>query len=97
MSASLYSAMGNVHTSLAESRPSRWPCDWNATAEHGVVRWRRIDLARVVAARFGVTLAERTVGGLLRELGFRRLSVRPRHPGQDAAAQASFRPGSPAS
>ena len=35
-------------------------------AEHGVVRWRRIDLSRVIAQRYGVTLAERSVGDLLR-------------------------------
>ena len=64
--------------------------------EHGVVRWRRRDLAAVIEQRFGVTLAERTVGTLLRRLGFRRLSARPRHPGHDAAAQASFRPDLPA-
>ena len=66
-------------------------------AEHGVVRWRRADLARVIAARFGVVLAERSVGAVLRRLGFRRLVTRPRHPGHDAKAQASFRPGLPAS
>ena len=59
-------------------------------AEHGVVRWRRADLARAIAARFGVALAERGVGHVLRRLGFRRLAARPRHPGHDAAAQASF-------
>lgn len=63
-------------------------------AEHGVVRWRRADLARVIEARFGVVLAERSVGAVLHRLGFRRLVVRPRHPGHDASAQASFRPGS---
>ena len=63
-------------------------------AAHGVVRWRRSDLSRVIAAEFGVSLAERSVGDLLRRLGFRRLSVRPRHPGHDAAAAASFRPRS---
>lgn len=63
-------------------------------AEHGVVRWRRVDLSRVIEARFGVRLAERTVGMLLHRLGFHRLSARPRHPGHDAAAQASFRPSS---
>jgi hypothetical protein len=26
-------------------------------AEHGVVRWRRIDLSKVIEARFGVHLA----------------------------------------
>lgn len=54
-------------------------------AEHGVVRWRRIDLAHVIEQRYGVKLAERSVGELLRRLGFRRISVRPRCPEQDAA------------
>jgi transposase len=66
-------------------------------AEDGVVRWRRADLARAILARFGVVLAERSVGEVLRRLGFRRLVVRPRHPGHDAAAQASFRRSSPVS
>src|ERR1700731_5503828 len=56
-------------------------------AKHGVVRWRRVDLARVIKTRFNVILAERSVGAMLRRLGFRRLSVRPRHPQQDPAAQ----------
>ena len=64
-------------------------------AVDGVVRWRRHDLARVIAARFGVKLAERSVGAVLHRLGFRRLVPRPRHPGHDAQAQASFRPTSP--
>ena len=42
-----------------------------------VVRWRRVDLRRVIAARWGVTVHERTVGKLLHRLGFARLSVRP--------------------
>lgn len=58
-------------------------------AEHGVVRWRRTDLARVIAARFGVVLAERSVGDVLRRLGFRRLVTRPQHSGHDAQAQRS--------
>jgi len=55
-------------------------------AKDGVVRWRRVDLAHVIKTRFKVTLAERSVGAMLRRLGFRRLSVRPRHPQQDPAA-----------
>jgi transposase len=55
-------------------------------AEHGVVRWRRIDLAHVIEQRYGIKLAERSVGDLLRRLGFRRISVRPRCPEQDAAS-----------
>ena len=56
----------------------------------GVVRWRRKDLACVIKARFDVIIAERTVGDLLRRLGFSHVSPRPRHPKADAAAQASF-------
>ena len=57
-------------------------------AEDGVVRWRRTDLAGVIAARFGVTLAERTV---LRNLGFRRLSARPQHPKQGPDAMEAYK------
>lgn len=64
-------------------------------AKHGVVRWRRGDLAAVIEKRFGVMLAERTVGKLLRRLGFVRLSVRPRHPAHDAEAQAAHKKTSP--
>jgi transposase len=59
--------------------------------EHGVVRWRRIDLARVIEQRYGVKFAERSVGDLLRRLGFRRISVRPRCPAQDAAMQEAHK------
>jgi transposase len=65
--------------------------------EHGVVCWRRADLSKVIKQRFGVHLAERSVGELLRRLGFRRLSARPRHPGYDGAAQEAHKklPGYP--
>ena len=66
-------------------------------AEHGVVRWRRADLARAIKAKFGVVLAERSMSDVLRRLGFRRLVTRPRHPGHNAAAQASFKVTSPPS
>src|SRR5690348_11435714 len=56
----------------------------------GVVRWRRVDLQALIEARFAVRLHERTVGKVLRRLGFSRVSVRPRHPKADAAAQAAF-------
>src|SRR5436189_2325480 len=61
----------------------------------GVVRWRRVDLQALIEARFAVRLHERTVGKVLRRLGFTRLSVRPRHPKADAAAQAAFKKPSP--
>ena len=46
----------------------------------GVVCWRRIDLKRVIAERFGVEFHERYVGKLLKTLGFAHMSARPRHP-----------------
>ena len=64
-------------------------------AVDGVVRWRRIDLKLVVERRFGVVMAERTIGDLLHERGFRHLSVRPRHPRCDEAVQEAFKKTSP--
>src|SRR3954449_6926471 len=61
----------------------------------GVVRWRRTDLRALIEACFGVRLHERSVGKVLRRLGFARLSVRPRHPKADEAAQAAFKKASP--
>ena len=66
-------------------------------ATDGVVRWRRVDLQRVIRERFGVEMHERTVGKQLAALGFRRLSVRPHHPRRDAEAQEAFKKTSPAS
>ena len=57
----------------------------------GVVRWRRRDLQRRIEATFGVAVHERTVGKYLVTLGYRRLSVRPRHPTADPAAQEAFK------
>ena len=62
---------------------------------HGVVRWRRVDLRDELERRFGVTLHERSVGKVLAKLGYRRLSVRPRHPETDEDAQATFKKTSP--
>jgi transposase len=63
--------------------------------EHGVVRWRRSDLQALIARRYGVHLHERSVGKLLHRLGFRRLSVRPRHPQAELDAQETFKKTSP--
>ena len=57
----------------------------------GVVRWRRVDLQALIEARFAVRLHERSVGKVLRRLGFSRVSVRPRHPKADEAAQEAFK------
>jgi transposase len=57
----------------------------------GVVRWRRIDLQRVVAERFGIAYHERSIGKLLKHLGFSHISARPRHPMQDGETLAAFK------
>jgi transposase len=56
-----------------------------------VVRWRRIDLKRVIHERFGVDYHERYVGTLLKQLGFSHMSARPRHPRQDAEIIEAFK------
>lgn len=58
---------------------------------HGVVRWRRVDLRDELERRFGVVMHERSVGKVLAKLGYRRLSVRPRHPQTDEEAQSAFK------
>ena len=64
---------------------------------HGVVRWRCVDLQAEIKQRFEVEVSERHVGRLLKRLAFTRLSVRPRHPEADEAAQAAFKKTSPPS
>jgi transposase len=70
-------------STLVETGPDR--------AIHGVVRWRRIDLKRVIAEEFGVGYHERSVGRLLKELGFSHMSARPGHPKQDGETIAAFK------
>ncbi len=74
-----------------ETEVTRWVQEGPNLSEHGVVRWRRMDLSRVIQTRFGVQLAERSVGAVLRRLGFRRLSARPRHIGHNPAAQETHK------
>jgi transposase len=57
----------------------------------GVVRWRRLDLKRVIAERFGVEFHPRYVGKLLQRLGFSHISARPRHPAQDEGIVEAFK------
>ena len=57
----------------------------------GVVRWRRIDLKRVIAERFSVDNHERHVVTLLKKISFSHMSPRPRHPGQDFEIIAAFK------
>src|SRR4051794_7509003 len=61
----------------------------------GVVRWRRGDLRALIEARFAVRLHERSVGKVLRRLGFSRVSGPPPHPKADEAAQGGVKKASP--
>jgi putative transposase len=56
-----------------------------------VVRWRCIDLQPLILTRWTIAYHERTIGQLLRRLGFRHISARPRHLGQDPAAIETFK------
>ena len=57
----------------------------------GVVCWRRVDLKRVIAEKFGVDFHERYVGTLLKKLGFSHISARPRHPTQDGEIVEAYK------
>ena len=56
----------------------------------GVARWRRLDLKRVIAERFGVDSHPRWRFQLLKKLGFSHISARPRHPAQDERDHRGF-------
>src|SRR3954463_16390520 len=60
----------------------------------GVVRWRRGDLKALIEPPSPARLHERSVGKVLRRLGFARISVRPEHPKADEAAQAGVKKAS---
>ncbi len=69
--------------------------DWINTGadlgRDGVTRWRRIDVKRRMETEFGKTMSEQAVGKMLRRLGLSHISVRPRHPKHDEAAQAAHK------
>ena len=68
---------------LVEAGPDR--------ASDGVVRWRRVDLQRVIKERFDIDFHERYVGTILKQLGFAHMSARPRHPGQNVEIIEAFK------
>ena len=63
-------------------------------ARDGVVRWRRMALARVIENRFSISLAERHRGQPTPAAWLCPRLGPSRHPKGGAAAQASFGPGS---
>ncbi len=61
----------------------------------GVVRWRRVDLQKVIKERFGVAYSERAISDLLKALNFSHISARPQHPAQDERVIEAFKKTSP--
>ena len=61
----------------------------------GVVRWRRVDLKRVIEERFGVIYSARAISDLLVALSFSHISARPQHPKQDQRVIEAFKKTSP--
>lgn len=59
--------------------------------QDGGVRWRRVDLRRVIKERFEIDFHERYVGTLLKKLGFSHISARPRHPAQDEGTVEAYK------
>ena len=64
-------------------------------ARDRVVRWRCVDPRELILTRWNIACHERTIGKPLRRLGFRHISARPRHLGQDPAAIDEFKKTSP--
>ena len=64
-------------------------------AVDGVVRWRLGDLAQWVYGEFGISVSQQTLSRMLHEMGYRKLSARPRHHAQDPAACEVFKKTSP--
>ena len=60
-------------------------------AVHGVVGWRLKDLALWIFEAFAIALDETTVGRMLRAMGLRKLSARPRHDAQNELALDDFK------
>jgi transposase len=58
---------------------------------HGVVRWRLSDLAAWVMEKYRTSISEQTLSRYLREMGYRKLSARPRHHAQNREAVAEFK------
>jgi hypothetical protein len=81
--AAVAGSFGGIGASIVETGPE--------VESDGMVRWRRVALKRVISAHFGVDYHERSVGKLLRKLGFSHMSARPRHPAQNERLVAAFK------
>lgn len=78
-------------TEVETAALARWVREGPDPAEDGVVRWRLCDLRQRLLDRFFVLLDESSIGRILKTLSFSHVSVRPRHPEADAAAQEAHK------
>jgi hypothetical protein len=62
---------------------------------HGMVRWRITDLGQWLWEEFRVSVSPQTLSRVLRGMGLRKLSARPRHHAQAEGAIATFKKTSP--
>jgi len=60
-------------------------------AIHGVVRWRLIDLMQWLWDEFSVSVSKPTLSHIVRAMGYRKLSARPRHHAQKPGAIEGFK------
>src|SRR5271165_554830 len=60
-------------------------------AVHGVVRWRIVDLCQWIFEEFRVVVSKQTLSRVLRKMGYRKLSARPRHHAQAEGAIEDFK------
>src|SRR5215469_5116667 len=63
---------------VEQGKVASWVEEGADLARDGVVRFRRADLRDRIAAEFGVSLHERSVGKLLRRLDYRHLTPKPK-------------------
>ena len=80
-----------VDVAEGERRCRRCPALFADLEQDGVMRWRRIDLKAVIEERFGIVYTVRSVSRILHDLGFSRMSARPRHPAQDRETVEAFK------
>jgi len=64
-------------------------------AVHGVVRWRIVDLRQWIFAEFRIAISPQTLSRVLRKMGYRKLSARPRHHAQAVGAIEDFKKAFP--
>ena len=65
--------------------------DGPTPAIHGVVRWRLCDLCQWLSDEHGVSVDQSTMSRELKEMGFRKLSARPKHYAQNEHQMDQFK------